>query len=337
MKVLFIGGTGLISSACSQLAVDRGIELTILNRGQSTKYGIPRDASVLIGDIHGDHQAVANVLKGRRFDAIVDWVAYTPTDVEEDIELFSNITRQYVFISSASVYQKPPNYYLITEDTPLANPHWTYSQNKIACEERLMREYRERGFPITIIRPSLTYGPSQIPLITGSWQHPWTIVARMMRGEPVIVPGDGTSLWPLTWNGDFARGLIGILGREQVIGHAFHITSDEVLTWNQIYAELAHAIGVIPNLVHIPSDLIAAYDPSSYGSLIGDKIYSVVFDNGKIKRFVPDFMATVPWCEGVRRSLAWFGADPSRQTLDHDAEQMWDRIIAAYKRAWPAS
>ncbi len=337
MKVLFIGGTGLISSACSQLAVDRGIELYILNRGRSQKYDAPAGATLLKGDIHGDRAAVQALLSEHYFDAVVDWIAFTPADIEADIALFTGKTRQFVFISSASVYQKPPNHYLVTEDTPLANPHWAYSQNKIACEERLMVEYRQRGFPITIIRPSLTYGPSQIPMIMGSWQHPWTLVERMKKGEKVIVPGDGTSLWPLTWNGDFAKGLIGLLGREQVIGHAFHITSDEVLTWNQIYIELAHALRVEPNIVHISSDLIAAHDPDSYGSLIGDKIYSVVFDNTKIKRFVPDFVATVPWTEGVRKALAWFEADLARRSIDQRANILWDGILNSYERAWPGS
>jgi nucleoside-diphosphate-sugar epimerase len=335
MKVLFIGGTGLISSASSELAIQRGIELVILNRAQSRKYDVPAGARLITGDVRGDRGAILDTLKGERFDAVVDWIAFTPEDIERDIELFAGRTRQFVFISSASVYQKPPNHYLITEDTPLCNPHWLYSQNKIACEERLMRELREHGFPATIVRPSLTYGPSQIPMIMGNWQNPWTLVDRMQRGQKVIVPGDGTSLWPLTWNGDFARGLVGLLGREQTIGHAFHIVSDEVLTWGQIYVELAHALGVEPNVVHIPSDLIVAYDPSQYGSLIGDKIYSVVFDNSKIKRFVPDFVATVPWTEGVRRSLAWFRADPARQTIDPAANALWDRIIAGYERALP--
>lgn len=333
MKVLFIGGTGLISSACSELAVARGIELHILNRGASAKHPAPAGARLWQADARD--AAVAGLLEGQAFDAVVDWIAFTPEDIARDIALFAGRTRQFVFISSASAYQKPPNHYLITEDTPLANPHWEYSRNKIACEERLLRAYREDGFPAVIVRPSLTYGVSQIPMVMGSWQHPWTVVDRMKRGRKVIVPGDGTSLWPLTHNTDFAKGLVGLLGREQAIGHAFHITSDEVLSWNQIYVELGHALGVEPQLAHISSDLIAAWDPTCHGSLIGDKIYSVVFDNSKIRRFVPDYVATVPWTEGVRRCLAWFEAHPDYQTIDEAANRTWDAIIAAYQRAWP--
>ena len=337
MKILFIGGTGLISSACSEQAVERGIELVILNRGRSDKYPVPTGAQLLVADVHGDLVALTSLLHGFRFDAVVDWIAFTPADIERDIQLLSGKTRQFVFISSASAYQKPPGHYLITEDTPLVNPHWDYARDKIACEERLMREYRERGFPVTIVRPSLTYGPSQIPLCVGSWQHPYTVVDRMKKGKKIIVPGDGTSLWTLTWNGDFAKGLLGLLGCEQAIGHAFHITSDEVLTWNQIYREAGHAIGIEPNLIHIPSDLIAAYQPDALGSLIGDKANSAVFDNRKIRRFVPDFVATVPWSEGVRRAIAWHEADPSRCTIDDEANRAWDTIIAAYERAFPPS
>jgi nucleoside-diphosphate-sugar epimerase len=268
---------------------------------------------------------------------VVDWIAFTPADIERDIQLFSGKTRQFIFVSSASAYQKPSTYYLITEGTPLANPYWDYSRGKIACEERLMREYRDRGFPVTIVRPSLTYGPAQIPLCVGSWQHPYTVIDRMKKGRKIIVPGDGTSLWTLTWNGDFAKGMIGLLGREPTIGHAFHITSDEVLTWNQIYREAGHAAGVEPDLIHIPSDLIAAYDPAALGSLIGDKANSAVFDNGKIKHFVPDFVATVPWSEGVRRAIAWHEANPSRCTIDDAANRLWDTIITAYERAFPQS
>jgi nucleoside-diphosphate-sugar epimerase len=332
MKILFIGGTGLISSACSELARQRGFELFILNRGQSKQYPMPPGAKWLTADVHNAAEA-AEKLRKHEFDAVVDWIAFTPADIERDLALFASRARQFVFISSASAYQKPPGHYLITEETPLANPYWEYSRQKIACEDRLMRAYREQGFPVTIVRPSLTYGPSQIPLCVGSWQHPYTVIDRMQRGQPVIVPGDGTSLWVLTWNGDFAKGLLGLLGREDALGHAFHITSDEVLTWDQIYRQAGDAVGMEPEIIHIPSDLIAALDPDAIGSLIGDKANSAVFDNSKIKRCVPDFVASVPWSEGVRRALAWHAAHPEYCTIDHEANARWDSIIAAYRRA----
>ncbi len=335
MKLLFIGGTGLISSACSDLAVQRGHELFILNRSASTKHPIPDGATLIKGDIHADEARLASLLAGRRFDAVVDFMAFAADDIERDLRLFRGKTDQFVFISSASAYQKPPRHYLVTEETPLENPYWTYSQNKIACEELLMKEYRERGFPATIIRPSLTYGPSQIPLIGASWLHPWTVIDRMKRGRKVIVPGDGTSLWVLTWNADFARGLVGLLGNQKAIGEAFHITSDEVLSWDQIFIEAYQSVGVAPNVVHIPSDLIVAHDPDKLGTLIGDKIHSAVFDNSKIKNFVPEFDCEVRWAEGVRRSLAWFEAHPEFQTIDPAMNSAWDRIIAAYERAYP--
>lgn len=336
MRVLFLGGTGLISSACAELAAARGLDLTLLVRGLSNKYPVPEGAGVIAADVRGDPAALAAALHGRRFDVVVDWIAYTPADIERDLRLFGGGgIRQFIFISSASAYQKPPVHYLITEDTPLGNPYWQYSRDKIACEERLMRAYREQGFPATIIRPSLTYGPSQIPLAVGSWQYPYTVIDRMKKGKKIIVPGDGASLWTLTWNGDFAKGLFGLLGLEAAIGQAFHITSDEVLTWNQIYLEAGRAAGVEPVLVHIPSDLIATYDPDALGSLIGDKANSIMFDNSKIKRFVPDFTAAVPWAEGVRRALAWHEADPGRRCVDEEADRLWDRIVTAHERAFP--
>ena len=335
MKLLFIGGTGLISSACSELAVQRGMDLTILNRSISKKYPAPQGARMLAGDIHGSEADLSELLRGELFDAVVDWIAFTPADVERDLRLFGGKTGQYVFISSASAYQKPPAHYLITEETPLENPYWQYSRNKIACEERLLQAFHTDGFPATIIRPSLTYGPSQIPLCGASWSHPYTVIERMKRGQKVIIPGDGTSLWELTWNGDFAKGLVGLLGCRAAAGEAFHITSDEVLTWNQIYAEAAQAANVEPYFVHIPSDLIAAYNPGAVGDLIGDKINSTVYDNSKIKRFVPDFQCEVNWAEGVRRSLAWFEADPARRSIDAEMNRTWDTILAAYERAWP--
>ncbi len=334
MKLLFIGGTGIISSACSELAVERGHELFLLNRSLSKKFPPPEGATVLQADVHADSARLSTLLAGHRFDAVVDFVAFSPHDIERDLSLFREKTDQFVFISSASAYQKPVRNYLITEETPLENPFWEYSRGKIACENLLMKEYREDGFPATIVRPSHTYGPSQIPFIYGSWQHPWTLVDRMKQGGPVIVPGDGTSLWVLTWNADFAVGLLGLLGNKKAIGEAFHITSDEVLSWDQIYLEAYQALGRDPNVIHIPSDFIARFDDHAVGSFIGDKSNSVVFDNGKIKRFVPEFECRVKWSEGVRRSLAWFEAHPEFQTVDRDAVRRWDAILNAYQKAF---
>ncbi len=334
MKILFIGGTGIISSACAEIAAARGHELFILNRSVSTKYPLPDGTTLLKGDIHSDEAHLASLVAGHRFDAVVDYIAFTPHDIERDLRLFRDRTDQFVFISSASAYQKPVKNYLITEETPLENPYWEYSRNKIACEQLLMKEYHESGFPVTIIRPSLTYGPSQIPFCVGSWLHPWTVIDRMKRGQKIIVPGDGTSLWVLTWNADFAKGLVGLLGNAKAIGEAFQITSDQVLSWDQIYLEAYQALGLGPNVIHIASDLIARFDDHAVGSLIGDKSNSVVFDNSKIKRFVPDYRCEVDWSQGLRRSLAWFEAHPEFQTVDETANKIWNRIIAAYERAW---
>jgi nucleoside-diphosphate-sugar epimerase len=335
MKILFIGGTGLISSACSEYVLERGHELIILNRSQSNKYPTPPGAQLIKGDVHGDQSHLTDLLGRYEFDSVVDWIAYTPEDIERDIALFRGRTRQFVFISSASAYEKPPKNYLITEETPLSNPFWQYSRDKIACENRLMDEFRKSGFPVTIIRPSLTYGPSQIPLNVGSWQFPYTVVDRIKRGKKVIIPGDGTSLWVLTWNRDFARGLSGLLGNDQAVGQAFHITSDEVLSWNQIYLEVFSALGKSPSIVHIPSDLIAAYWPDAMGSLIGDKANSAVFDNSKVKKFVPDFHCEVPWAEGLRRAIVWHEADSVRMAVDQELSKLWDQIINSYEKTFP--
>jgi len=322
MKLLFIGGTGLISSACSELAIQRGHELFLLNRSASAKYPAPKDSTILQADIQADSAHLSALLAGHRFDAVVDFIAYTPEDIERDISLFHDKADQFVFISSASAYQKPPQNHLITEETPLENPYWEYSRNKIACEKLLMKTYREDGFPVTIIRPSHTYGPSQIPLCVSSWLHPWTVIDRMKRGKPVIVPGDGTSLWVLTWNADFAQGLVGLLGNKNAIGEAFQITSDQVLSWNQIYLEAYQALSQTPIVVHIPSDFITRFDEHALGSLIGDKSNSVVFDNNKIKRFVPDFNCEVNWAEGLRYLLAWYESHPQFQTIDSESNQL---------------
>ena len=330
MRVLFIGGTGIISTACTQLAAERGIDLTLLTRGQHAA-SLPAGVKTVAADI-ADAAAVERALAGQTFDAVVDWIAFEPKQIERDIELFRGRTRQYIFISSASAYQRPVGHYLITESTPLANPFWDYARNKIACEERLMRAYREEGFPITIIRPSLTYSETQVTLPVNSWAKSYTVVDRMRRGKPVIVPGDGTSLWVITHNTDFAKGLVGLLGLEQAIGNAFHITSDEVMCWDQFYRVVAEAAGAEPRLVHMACDFITTCLPDMRGTLMGDKAVSVVFDNSKIKRFVPDFRATVPYGQGIRRTLAWFDADPARKQIDEEANAKWDRLIEAYER-----
>lgn len=335
MKILFIGGTGIISSACSELVVARGHELFLLNRSVSKKYPVPAGAIVLQADVYAEEAHLAKLLAGHHFDAVVDYIAYTVEDIERDLRLFRGKTDQFVFISSASAYQKPVRNYIITERTPLENPYWEYSRDKIACEDKLMFTYLDEGFPVTIIRPSLTYGPMQIPFAVGSWLHPWTVIDRMKRKQKVIVPGDGTSLWEMTWNADFAKGLVGLLGNEKAIGEAFQITSDEILSWDQIYLEAYQALGLEPNVIHIASDLIAAYHPPSLGSLVGDKSNSVAFDNSKIKRFVHDYACEVNWAVGLRRALAWFEAHPEFQTIDQEMNSVWDQIISSYMRTFP--
>jgi len=328
MKVLFIGGTGTISTACTKLAAERGIELTLLTRGRR-EASIPRGVKTLTADIH-DPASARRACEGASFDAVVDWIAYTPGDIERDIELFSGRTRQFIFISTAAAYERPPSNYLITEATPLRNPYWEYASAKIACEERLWKAHREQGFPVTIVRPSLTFGDWTIPLVINSSKMPYTIVDRMLRGQEVIVPGDGSSLWVITHNSDFAKGFVGLLGNEAAIGEAFHITTDEVKAWDQFYREVAEAVGVEANIVHIPSDFIIACLPDQRGRLLGDKSTSVVFDNSKIKRFVPEYRATTTFAQGIRQSLAWFAADPARKLLDSEANATWDKLIAAY-------
>jgi nucleoside-diphosphate-sugar epimerase len=335
MKILFIGGTGLISSACADLAAERGHEVFLLNRSHSTKYPAPKGVTVLQADLRDEKADLSGLLSGEHFDAVVDFIAYTPHELERDLQLTADRTDQFVFISSASAYQKPPQHYLITEETPLENPFWEYSRDKIACESLLMKAHRGQGLPVTIIRPSLTYGPSQIPLCVGNWQQPWTNIDWIKQGRKVIIPGDGTSLWVVTWNADFAVGLLGLLGNPAALGEAFHITSDEVLTWDQIAQELFHALGMEPRILHIPSDFIARIWPHAVGSLIGDKSNSVVFDNSKIKRFVPEFNCKVRWAEGVRRALAWYEADVTRQTVDQESQRLWDKITTAYEAGFP--
>jgi nucleoside-diphosphate-sugar epimerase len=333
MKILFIGGSGVISSACAQLAVARGHELTVLNRGRRAVMAGVRQ---LTADMSDTAQAQA-ALGDERWDAVVDFIAYTPAEIEARLPLFRERTGQYIFISSASAYQKPPIHFPITESTPLVNPFWDYSRNKQACEERLLHALRSEGFPVTIIRPSWTYDETGITVPVKSRQ-PYTIVNRLRLGRPVIVPGDGTSLWTMTHNTDFAKGLVGLLGNAGAIGHAFHITSDEVLTWNHLYEIVAAAARAPkPKLVHIASDFIAACLPEYAGGLLGDKAQSGWFDNSKIKQFVPDFVATTRFQKGMERSIAWYDADPARQQIDAEADAAWDKLIICYENGLTAA
>lgn len=328
MKVLFVGGTGVISSACTQLALQHGIELYLLNRGQSIRPA-PAGAITLRGDIHLP-ASVSTVLGNLTFDAVVDWVAFTPDQVKSDIELFRQRTGQYVFISSASAYQKPPSFLPITESTPLNNPYWRYSRNKAACEELLEQAGREEGFPFTIVRPSHTYDRTLLPFHGG-----YTTVARMRAGKPVIVHGDGTSLWTLTHHRDFAVGFVGLLGNYQALGQSFHITSNESLSWNQIYTIVARIVGVEPMLVHVPSEVIARYDPEWGASLLGDKAHSMIFDNHKICELVPLFHPVIPFWQGAQEIIAWYNEDASRQVVNQHNNEVQDRLIAAMNRALP--
>ena len=331
MKVLFIGGTGTISAGVSPLVVERGMELSLLNRGNRGEL-FPRGARQIVADI-GDPETVRSALKGMSFDVVVDWLVFTPDQLERDIALFAGRTGQYIFISSASAYQKPPTHIPITESTPVANPFWQYSRDKIACEDRLMREYREKQFPMTVVRPSHTYGLTMIPAGFHSWTHPWTLVDRMRRGKKIIVHGDGTSLWTMTHNSDFGKAFVGLLGNPAAVGHTFHITSDEVLTWDQITLAIGRAAGVTPDIVHVGSEFISAFDPESRGNFFGDKAQCAVFDNSKIKSFVPGFAAKTRFSEGVRRSVAWFESHPEQCGIDDAHNALADRIISAWESA----
>jgi nucleoside-diphosphate-sugar epimerase len=328
VKVLFIGGTGNISTAVSRLVVERGIELYHFNRGKRP-VAIP-GVQTIVGDFAKSTETAAK-LKNHHWDVVVNWIAYTEDQVQRDFELLKDKTKQYIFISSASCYQRPAAFPIVTESTPLCNPFWQYSRNKIACEDNLTRHYRNDGFPITIIRPSLTYD-TVIPVPIGGWTE-YTIVDRMKKGKKIIVHGDGSSLWTITHADDFAKGLVGLFGHQQAIGHAFHITSDEILTWDQIYKALAEAAGCEANIVHIPSDFLGSFSEDLRGSLVGDKGTSVIFDNTKIKLFVPGFAATIPFKQGIKRVLDWFEADPARMVVKKETNQFMDTILKQYGRA----
>ncbi len=330
MKILFIGGTGNISSVVSKLLLEVGDEVFHLNRGNT---GVTVEGSEHLKADINNISVVKKVLNGHVWDVVVNWIAFKPEDVERDIELFRETTNQYFFISSASAYQKPPSSPFITESTPLANPFWQYSRDKIACEEVLLREYRESGFPMTIVRPSHTYN-NVIPAAFGGWNE-FAIIDRMRKGKEIVVHGDGTSLWVLTHALDFAEGFTGLFGLQQAIGHAFHITSDEVLTWNQIYQAIGEAAGYEPNIVHIPTNFIVKTQPDLLGNLWGDKAHSVIFDNSKIKRFVPNYCASIPFSQGIKSTLQWFLESEERMTVNPETDIMFDQILDAYRSGSP--
>lgn len=324
LRVLFIGGNGIISSASSALAVERGHELTLLNRGQSTLR--PRIDGVrhLVGDAD-DAASLAAAIGDETFDVVANFRSFSPAQVARDIELFEGRCRQYVYISSASAYQKPVSRLPITESTPLRNPYWQYSRDKIASEDLLVAAYRERGFPATIIRPSHTYDGTSVPILGG-----WTAIERMRRGAPVVVQGDGTSLWTMTHTRDFAIAFVGLLGNDRAIGEAFHITSDEVLTWNQITDLLAHAAGTTASVVHIASESIARELPEHGPGLLGDKAHSVIFDNSKVKSLVPEYRAITRFWQGAREIAEWHDADTSRRVADPLLDAAFDRLVARF-------
>ena len=326
MKVLFIGGTGNISSACSELAISKGIDLYHLNRGQSAGIRNVQGMKTIISDIR-NFEETKKALEKYTFDAVVDFIAYVPEHIQNDIKLFTGKTSQFIFISTASAYQTPPEKLPVTEDTPLDNPYWEYSRNKIACERVLEDAYQKDGFPYTIIRPSHTYDKTMIPSIGG-----FTVLHRMLLGLPVIVPGDGTSIWTLTNSKDFAVGLVGLLGKTEAIREAFNITSNEWLTWNGIYSILAKELQVTPVIVHIPSNIIARYNRTIGDGLLGDKSHSMIFDNSKIRKLVPDFNPIIPFEQGAKEIVAWYNEHTRQKALDKEINQFMDKITKDYFR-----
>ncbi|MBR4038772.1 MAG: SDR family oxidoreductase [Clostridia bacterium] len=333
MKALFIGGTGTISMAITRaLAHHPDWELYLLNRG-TRMAEIPQGVKVITADI-GNEAQTAKALEGMCFDCVCDFIGFVPEQLERDWRLFGGRTKQFMYISSASAYQTPPGDYLITEGTPLGNPCWEYSRNKIACEDYLMKLWREHGFPVTIVRPSHTYDERNLPIGVNGGRGAWQIVKRMLEGKPVIIHGDGTSLWTITFNTDFARGFIGLMGNCHAIGEVYHITSDETVTWNQIHAIIADELGVPFRPYYVSSDFLDAAGPYDYrGSLLGDKANSVVFDNSKVKRAVPGFVCTVRADQGLRRTVRSMLANPALQREDPEFDAWCDRVIAALEAA----
>jgi nucleoside-diphosphate-sugar epimerase len=326
MKILFIGGTGTISTAISKLLITQGHDLYLLNRGKRNDV-LPEGAHSLIADVN-DEKAIATKIENLDFDCVVDFIAFVPEHLQRDYRLFKDKTKQFIFISSASVYQKPLSDYRVSEATPSANPYWQYSRNKIACEDYLIKLYREEGFPVTIVRPSYTYDERSVPLGVHGDNGSWQVLKRMIEGKPVIIHGDGTALWTMTHNSDFAKGFVGLIGNIHALGEAVQITSDETLTWNQIYQCIARALNVPLKAVHVSSEFLAAVGPYDfYGGLLGDKAVSVVFDNTKLKRLVPGFVATKRFDQGVKETICHILAHPELQRTDEAFDKWCDNLI----------
>lgn len=328
LKVLIIGGTGNISSSVSRLAVEKGCSLTILNRGNREKI---EGAEHLTADVT-DEKSIRKAIAGRSWDVVADFIAFNADDAARDISVFSGRTGQFMFISSASCYAKPVTSYPITESVPLNNPYSDYAKNKIAAERTFMRAFEENGFPVTIVRPSHTYA-TRFPFPVGNGGE-YTIVDRIRRGIPIISPGDGTSLWTVTHSDDFAKGFTGLFALTKAIGNAYHITSDEVLTWDMIFQEVGKAVGMEPEIIHAPSDVIAKEDPSAVAGLIGDKQWSLIFDNSKIKNAVPGYVATIPFSIGIRRTISWFEEKSERMIINPATNAVIDDVIKRMERAW---
>nr|WP_221626932.1 SDR family oxidoreductase [Cohnella lubricantis] len=323
---MFIGGTGTISSAITRQLLEQGCELYLLNRGSRNDL-LPDGAKILQADVRDEDQ-VARLLGELTFDVVADFIAFEPAQLERDYRLFNGRTKQFIFISSASAYQKPLSDYRVSEGTPLSNPYWQYSRNKIACEDYLMKQYRENGFPVTIVRPSHTYDERSIPLGVHGAKGSWQVAKRILENKPVLIHGDGTSLWTMTHNSDFARGFIGLMGNIHAIGESVQITSDESLTWNQIYAAIASALGVELRAVHVSSEFLDACSAQDFrGGLIGDKANTVVFDNSKLKRLVPGFTAAVRFDQGIRQTIDHVLAHPELQTEDPEFDAWCDKVI----------
>lgn len=329
MKALLIGGTGTISMAITRLlASKKDWEVYLLNRG-SRRAEVPETVQWIQADI-SDEEAVRQALGGMKFDCVCEFIGFVPAQIQRDIRLFTGRTKQYIYISSASAYHKPAKDYRITEGTALANPYWQYSRDKIACEDILMKAYREHQFPVTIVRPSHTYDNRNVPLGVHGNNGSFQVLKRMLEGKPVIIHGDGTSLWTMTHNSDFAVGYVGLMGNPHAIGEAFQITNDETLTWNQIYGAIADALGVELKAYHVSSEFLAAVSDYDFtGSLIGDKANCVVFDNRKLKRAVPDFHPTVRFEVGIRDTIANIMAHPELQREDPEFDVWCDRVIEA--------